>query len=265
MDQIPGIFRRFIPQLLHIIVLPAFFFVFMLIHRSDRIEELLGYQWFGTHLTIISCIIMLSILSVRLAYFFIRMKINYTLYIFWCLAEIIFTSFFVALYLWLVLHRPMPYFEVLAESFQQLLFTLTFAYAILALSIRVYDYHQKSLNPEEASVQRMRFYDNTHHLKIVLIPQMILYIGAEQNYVSIYYTDNGKVREYVLRSSMKAIDELCQDNGLIRCHRSFYINPSHVRVLRKDKEGVMYAELDADDVRDIPVSKTYYNRLSDML
>ena len=97
------------------------------------------------------------------------------------------------------------------------------------------------------------------------MPQSVLYIAAEENYVSIYYLDNGKIKEYVLRNSMKAIDEICQDNGLVRCHRSFYINPAHVKVLRRDRDGVMFAELDADDVRHIPVSKTYYNRLADML
>ena len=64
---------------------------------------------------------------------------------------------------------------------------------------------------------------------------------------------------------MKAIDELCQDNGLLRCPRSYYINPSHVKVLRKDKEGVVYAELDEKDVMHIPVTKKYYDRLSDLL
>ena len=64
---------------------------------------------------------------------------------------------------------------------------------------------------------------------------------------------------------MRAVDELCLSNGLVRCHRSFYINPSHVKVLRKDKEGIVSAELDMDDVRDIPVSKTYYKNLAEML
>ena len=90
-------------------------------------------------------------------------------------------------------------------------------------------------------------------------------ISAEINYVNIYYVDNDKVRNYILRSSMKALDEICQDNGLLRCHRSYYINPKHVKVLRKDKDGIVYAELDAKDVMNIPVTKRYYDRLSDML
>ena len=110
----------------------------------------------------------------------------------------------------------------------------------------------------------MRFYDNQHNLKLVLMPSSIIYISAEENYVNIFYKENDRVRDYSLRSSMKALDELCQENGLVRCHRSFYINPAQVKVLRKDKDGIMYAEMNAD-VRHIPVSKTYYGQLSEML
>jgi hypothetical protein len=38
-----------------------------------------------------------------------------------------------------------------------------------------------------------------------------------------------------------------------------------VRVLRKEKEGVVVAELDVDDVREIPVSKKFYDNLAVML
>ena len=159
----------------------------------------------------------------------------------------------------------MPYFEFLTQSFKLVSLTLVYAYVILALAVRVHEYSVKASEPSDASSQKMRFYDNLHNLKIVLPSQSVLYIAAEENYVNIFYLESGKVREYVLRSSMKAIDELCQDNGLVRCHRSFYINPVHVNVLRRDQDGIMYAELDAADVRHIPVSKTYYKHLSEIL
>lgn len=263
--MIASIFRRFIPQLLHIIILPISFFVFMLIYTPSGIVDFLGQEWFGVHLTIMSSILLLSICVTRISYYFIPMRLNYTLYVFWCFGEIIFASFFVALYLWLVLDRPVHYFDMLTATFKYLFLTLTITYSILTLSIRVYDYHNRISENISSVVRRMRFYDNQHNLKLVLMPEAILYIQAEENYVNINYTENDRVKEFVLRSSMKALDELCQDNGLVRCHRSFYINPVHIKVLRKDRDGIMYAELDADDVRTIPVSKTYYRILSDML
>jgi DNA-binding LytR/AlgR family response regulator len=159
----------------------------------------------------------------------------------------------------------MPYFEAFSTSFQYLSLALVFPYALLALSMRIYQYHNNQGDPAAKSLQRMRFYDERHNLKIVLTPEAVYYITAEENYVNIFYVENGKVKKYVLRSSMKALDELCQDHGLIRCHRSYYVNPSHVKVLRKDKEGVVYAELDACEEMHIPVTKKYYDRLAEML
>lgn len=266
METFPSIFRRFVPQFLHIFILPVFFFIFLLLYRPEDAQSLIGYTDFGVHITLLSCIVLVSVTLMRLIYYFIPMSLNYTLYIVWCFSEMIFASFFVALYLWLSLYPDSPYFEILTASFQLLSMTLAIPYSLLALSIRIWDYHQKANNPDKnLSMKKMRFYDEKHNLKIVLQSSVILYITAEENYVHIVYVENGKPRTFVLRSSMKAIDELCMENGLVRCHRSFYVNPVHIKVLRKDSEGVLYAELDLDDVRHIPVSKRYYESLSNIL
>lgn len=264
MSSVPRLFRRFIPQLLHILVLPLFFFAFVLIYRPFSMHHMVGTEFFAVHVTIISCIIFASAVVMRLLYYYLPLRLNYTLYIFWCLAEIVFMSFFVALYIWLVLDKPMPYFDMMKNSFQYIFLTLIIPYSILALSVRVYDYSNKSAGTDDAA-RRMRFYDSSHNLKFVINPESVLYIGAEENYIRIYYSDGSKIKSYVLRNSMKAVDELCLSNGLVRCHRSYYVNPSHIKVLRKDREGVVFAILDVDDVIDIPVSRKYYNSLSDLL
>lgn len=260
-----GLFRKFIPQLLHMIVLPIFFFLFLLIYRPFDASSFLGNEWFAVHLTIMSCIILLCIILMRLLFYFLPIRLNLAIYILWCLSEVIFMSLFIALYMWLAIHRELPYFEVVATSFEYLIMSLVFPYSILALSLRIYEYNDKLNNPDDTSVQRMRFYDDRHNLKFVITPDSLLYIAAEENYINIFYTESGKEKSYALRSSMKAVEELCLDNGMVRCHRSFYVNPRHIEVLRKDKEGVMYAELDAKESRHVPVSKTYYRILSEKL
>lgn len=266
MSAFPVVFRRFMPQLLHMIVLPVFFFVFLLLYRPIEVQTLLGTTYFGVHITLLSCIIFLSATIVRLIYYFLPLKLNYALYTFWCLGEMIFMSFFIAIYFWLALRRGTAYYESLTLSFQFIFMTLIIPYVILALSIRIYDYHEKSqIASEPYHNKRMRFYDQKHNLKLVLVPQAVLYISSDENYVNINYLENEKVRTYVLRSSMKAIEELCLENGLVRCHRSYYINPSHVKILRKESDGVVFAELDANDVMHIPVTKRYYDNLSSLL
>lgn len=265
MSEVVRIYRRFVPQLFHMIVLPVFYFVFMLIYSPFGLVDFIGQDWYGVHVTIISSIVLVCIIASRLLYYFLPLKLTYTLYAVWCVAETIFISFFAALYLWLVLHKPMSYFDMLSISLQSVFLTLIFPYSILALSMRVVEYSRSTADMSDDSSHRMRFYDEKHNLKIVLQSDTVLYIQADINYVTIYYLDNGKVKSYMLRNSMKAIDELCQDNGLVRCQRSFYVNPVHIRVLRKEKDGVVFAELDADDVRHIPVTKRYYDRLAEML
>ena len=263
MAQVPRLFKRFIPQLIHMLVLPLFFFLFVLIYVPFGLNSFFGNELFGVHVTVISCIIFCCIVVTRLLYYYLPLRLNFTLYIVWCFTEVFLVSLFTSLYLWLMQNSPGTYFDLLSRSFEFVLFTLAIPYSIIALSIRLYDL--TNVKSEPSSAARMRFYDSNHNLKFVATADTLLYIGAEENYINIFYTDNGKVKSYVLRNSMKSVDELCLSNGLVRCHRSFYINPAHVRVLRKEKEGVVLAELDMDDVRDIPVSKKFYNHLAEML
>lgn len=265
MSVVARVYRRFIPQLLHMLILPVFFFAFMLIYRPYNIMDFFGYEWFGVHITIISSIILVLIVVTRLLYYFLPLRLTYALYAVWCLAEVVFISFFTALYLWLVLDKPMPYFDTLTLSFQYVCLTLLIPYVILALALRIHDFSCGDSESGGSSSDRIRFYDEKHNLKIVLDSRSVLYIAADSNYVKIYYTDSGKFRCYILRNSMKAIDEICQEHGLLRCQRSFYVNPKHVKVLRREKEGVIYAELDVEDAKHIPVTKRYYDRLAEML
>ena len=243
MVQVPRLFRRFMPQLIHMFVLPLFFFAFVLLYHPFDLQNILDPEWFGVHVTVLSCIIFVCTVITRLLYYFLPLRLNYSLYSLWCFGEVFFISVFC--------------------TFESLLFTLVFPYVILALSMRIHDLVTLRSEPENTS--RMRFYDSSHNLKFVATADTILYIAAEENYINIYYIDNGRVKCYVLRSSMRSVDELCLSNGLVRCHRSFYVNPSHIRVLRKEKEGVVLAELDMNDVRDIPVSKKFYSHLAEML
>ena len=61
---------------------------------------------------------------------------------------------------------------------------------------------------------------------------------------------------------MKSLEELMQKHGLLRCQRSYYINPNHIKVLRRDKEGMISAELDVANQKSIPVSPKYYEAVA---
>jgi DNA-binding LytR/AlgR family response regulator len=124
------------------------------------------------------------------------------------------------------------------------------------------------IRPDEKQVAEedlVRFTDTTGRLKLVIAHDVILFIEAQENYVSIHYMEGQKLKEYSLRQSMRGIEELMEKHGIIRCQRSYFVNPRHVTVLRRDKEGFIQAELDVANSKPVPVSPKYYEQLSNLL
>lgn len=262
MSELPSNFRRIASQAIHVVAMPLAFFAFILIYRPfnvvSRLE--LGHFSFGVNLTLIACIIFGSMLIMRTIFYLVRRRIDSLTYFFWCIFEMVVTTFFVALYVWLMDRTVDPYFLVVSRVSGVIFSVLIFPYVIVTLSLYLAALSRARTEPSEE--QRMRFYDERHNLKLVVTAQAVLYIEAEENYVNVHYLDEDKVRNYLIRTSMKAIEELCTTHGLLRCHRSYYLNPSRVKVLRKDREGVIMAELDAPQTHEIPVTKRYYDAIS---
>ena len=112
--------------------------------------------------------------------------------------------------------------------------------------------------------EKVRFMDERGNVRLIVAQASILYIQSDENYLRIYYLDEGKITSYLLRSSMKRVEDTCAKSGLVRCHRSYFVNKNRVQVLQKDKEFT-YAILDVPNTAHIPVSKNYYDQVSAIL
>jgi hypothetical protein len=106
------------------------------------------------------------------------------------------------------------------------------------------------------------FYDDKGILKFSVKRENLLYLESAENYVSICYINKDKVSKYLLRDTLKKIEETFSGTEIIRCHRSYMVNFEKVKVIRRDRDGL---KLGFDDplVNDIPVSKTYINPVMD--
>ena len=109
----------------------------------------------------------------------------------------------------------------------------------------------------------MRFYDQWGNLRIVLSSKSILYISAEHNYIDICYMEDDNVAHFILRATMKSVEVICQDHDILRCQRSYYVNPLHVNTLYKDGPTGFLAELKTPEPMSVPVTKGYYRRLAE--
>lgn len=266
MAKISDVFYRFNVQWLHILMIPFTFAVIVLVYRPFDLDDFFNMNrgLYAFNLTMITCIILVVLLITRLIFYALRGKMSLSTgwYVFWCSIEVVIIAHFMTLYMWLMLRHTVPYLEVLGHSFYCLTLILLLPYTIISLVLQM---NEKRFSPEYIENQRIRFCDENGNLKLLVNASNVLYITAEENYIKIFYLEKDKVMTYVLRSTMKSLEKLCQSKGLVRCHRSFFINSKHVRSLRKEKEGYIIAELDSPDKQHIPVSATYYDSLAAML
>ena len=107
------------------------------------------------------------------------------------------------------------------------------------------------------------FPDEKGEIKISVMLENLLYVESSDNYATIHYLNKAKLSHYLIRNSLKWMEEnLTKETPLVRCHRSFIVNLDKVKVLRKTKDGI-FLEMDALNTPDIQVSKTYYERVMD--
>lgn len=259
----------FLPHFACSLALAAFFLGFTLLYNPFGFREYytFGELSFGFHLVMLSCIILVCALIFRLIlYLFLKRRGAKGLhYVAWCLMEAVAISFFAALYTILAKGGQGGYFDVLGVCFKYVACSLFYPYAFIYLMALVKMKNEELERREKTSDNSLiKFYDEHKRLKLSVAPSAILYVKSEFNYVKIHYLDAGNVRKYMLRASMKSLEEI-DSKCLVRCQRSYFVNPEHVTVLRKDAEGFIYAEMNIPDVPAVPVSKQYYASLAALL
>ena len=271
MKIIPGKLLSIASLLAHVLVIPAFVLFFVLIYSPSWIVEMLDMDadMSTFNLLMVMCIVLGVMCTSRIPVTSVRKYLrnfNWLRYVLWCFAEIAAMSAFVALYLTtmrnaLIGEVVTSYFKTLGWSAALVGSIVIYPYLLLNFLFAVLERPEQQASEDEL----VRLHDNLQQLKLVVASSAIVYIEASTNYVIIKYMDGERVKDYQLRNSMKTLEPQLRKHGIIRCQRSFFVNPRHVTALRKDKEGLIIAELDVQGVRSIPVSPTYYENLSKLL
>lgn len=266
MNKLPSIFTSFRSNLTFMIAMPTFWLCFVLLYQPLQLIKLLdmGNSMLNFNATIIMCILLgVMIISRSLLMAIHRtLKMNWFKFIVWELAELVVMSLFTALYITLMYHNDFLYFNMVGQCLFYLLLISVFPYVIFNLAFSYVGIIEQNTIYDDSL---MRFLDSTHKLKLMIASSAVLYIEADENYVHVRYIEGEKVKDYPLRASMKSLEELMQKHGLTRCQRSYYINPQHIKVLRRDKDGMISAELDVANQKSIPVSPKYYDSLTKWL
>lgn len=261
--------RKFSNKILHFIGVPLFFIAFVLLYRPENTLDFIskGIATMEFNLTILGCITLVTLAITRIILHFTEKKNNHSsaFYMCWCFGEIVICSLFCALYLHLIQSKVDTFFSVAAtciSRFSVIWIWPYFCIGVLSILKEKTDILAKPVIPED---EMLHFKDSSQKLKLIVTAQAILYIEAKANYVEIVYKDAEDIKHYSLRSSMKRLESMLTSHGLYRCHRTFFINPKHVKALSKDSKGYVFADLDTASCPAIPISKTYYDSISAVL
>ncbi len=182
-------------------------------------------------------------------------------YALWILLEIFFMSLFYTIYT-LHLNPEREYLSAFKESSINTSLVLLLPYAVLHLIFSYQDKERQLLLMEQAKTDVTKkqdvisFYDEKNELRLSVKRDHLLYLESADNYVCIWYMNKGHLAKFMLRNSLKAMEEHLGDTNVFRCHRSYMVNFDQVKVLRREKDGI-YLELGIEKVPDIPISKTY--------
>ena len=253
----------------HIFGVPIFVFGMLLLFSPTSFDRFsIPYSRYSFHVTMILCItLVLMGLSRSLFLVFTRKnrEIQWGQSLLVCALEVVLASGFTALYLWLMSGKAEAYFWFFG-------LTLVYLFVLMLIPFVVIDFHFMLLSKDhllndkqrDATKEKIRFMDERDNLKLVVAADAVLYIQSEENYLKICYLEQNEISFCTIRSSMKRIEDLCERNGLVRCHRSYFINKVHVQALQKDKEFT-YAVLDVPSAARVPVSKNYYEQITSIL
>lgn len=99
-------------------------------------------------------------------------------------------------------------------------------------------------------------FDEKNELRLTIKRENLLYIESADNYVYIWYLNKGQVSKFLLRNSLKSLEDRFNGTQVMRCHRSYMVNFDNVSMIRREKDGI-YVEFSHAGVENIPVSKTY--------
>ena len=266
MNKFPSIMTSLRCNAALLFTIPGFWLCFTILYQPAHLMTLLNMngEMYNFNVTIIMCILLGVMLISRGLLLAIHRTISMTWpkYIIWEVIELLMMSMFTALYTTLMYHGEYSYFYMVGQSLFYLLIITIYPYVILNVA---FAYIAKLEENTIYDDSLMRFLDNTKELKLMIAASAVLYIEADENYVHVRYLEGERLKDYALRASMKSLEELMQKHGLVRCQRSYFINPQHIKVLRRDKEGLISAELDVPNQKSIPVSPKYYDSLSKWL
>jgi len=271
-DRMPDFQKPITPYLIekknivNLILFTALFaLVFINIYSpfgADKWFNVTKFQFFTYSSLVILTGVLVVVISRIIMYQVCKRKpINLGQFLLWIASEVLAMALFYSLFEKFVLNdaRDFGFLVKMSARNTALVLLLPYSVAWLYLSWRDKKEQIRILaegQNQDATPDMIPFYDEKSVLKLSVKKDSLLYLEATENYITVCYINKGKLSKYLLRATMKRMEETFAGTGIIRCHRSYMVNFEKVKVIRRDKDSLRL-ELDHPEVMDIPLSKTY--------
>lgn len=256
-------------NIIRLIIFTALFaLVFINIYKpfnSENWYNVSAFMFFVfSSLVILTGVLVVVIIRIIIYFHSKKHKITYLKYGIAILSEVFFMAVFYTLYRLFLKHWEGDIMAIFQESLINTALVLLLPYAIMILYFSWKDKENKLrllgdeiIIPEKNPI--IFFYDERDEMMLSMKQDTLLYLEAADNYVKIWYLQKGEVTHFLLRNTLKAMEEKFKNSHIIRCHRSYMVNMDQVKVIRREKAGV-YLDLGLDKVPDVPISKTYFEK-----
>ncbi|MBN1791420.1 MAG: LytTR family transcriptional regulator [Bacteroidales bacterium] len=224
-----------------------------------------------------SIVILIGMLVIVISRLFMHLRtrkhhLSYGQYALWIIGEISSLALVYALIQWFFLHVGDNFLAVLRNTIRTTAWIILIPYVIFWLYAALRDKYaalekiENNLSTQDLpdltdrrsapGLSMVPFRDEKGVLKFSIKKEDLLYIESADNYIMIYYLDGEKPAKYIVRNTLKRIEQELPNAGLVRSHRSYMVNIDRVKVIRKEKEGLVIGFESPAHIT-VPISKTY--------
>ena len=202
-----------------------------------------------------------------------RFEISTYLYILWLIVEAFIITWLYIGFTRVILPETNCTSEFVLRVFSCVVAILAIPYTMVSLYAAyqsqkeenaIIRYRKSLLDSNIAPSNLINLTDENGTVKLTIDIDSLYYMESQDNYVKVCYENEGALCSYMLRSRTKHLESSLVNTSMQRCHRSYLINTAKINIVRNEKPNPV-AVLKHPNIKPIPISKSYYDRIISMV
>ena len=202
-----------------------------------------------------------------------RFEISTHLYILWLVVEAFIITWLYIGFTRIILPETICTSEFVLRVFSCVVAILAIPYTMVSLYAAyqsqkeenaIIRYRKSLLDSNIAPSNLINLTDENGTVKLTIDIDSLYYMESQDNYVKVCYENEGSLCSYMLRSRTKHLESSLVNTSMQRCHRSYLINTAKINIVRNEKPNPV-AVLKHPNIKPIPISKSYYDRIISMV